>query len=333
MEIWQIILLIIVILAVIFFAFVSAVAKYLYEFAIDRRGKKNIHTEGKSPSAQIKRENPEQSASILRYTPEMVAALERDGEEIFIQSEDGLRLRAYEVMLPGSHDYAILCHGYLGNLEEMIRFGEEYRKRGFSVLLPDIRAHGKSEGTDRCMGWLARKDMLLWIDRAVRRDPQARVLLFGISMGGALVMMTGGEKLPPQVRGIIEDCGYTSAWDEFAYQVHDMFHLPVFPCLYAAGAIVKRRAGYRLKEASAVEQLKKCHVPMLFIHGGEDRFVPPWMLDKVYDAAAGPKEKLLIPGAGHARAAVVDPARYWQAVDRFLAAYFPKEGENGPAAE
>ena len=119
---------------------------------------------------------------------------------------------------------------------------------------------------------------------------------------------------------IIEDCGYSSVWDEFAGQLDELFGLPTFPVLDAASLVSQVRAGFGFKEASAVEQLKRASVPMLFIHGEDDTFVPYWMLDVVYDACASPeKERLSVPGAGHGEASWEDPALYWSTVEDFLA--------------
>lgn len=104
-----------------------------------------------------------------------------------------------------------------------------------------------------------------------------------------------------------------------AVQLDEMFGLPTFPVLDAASLVTRLRAGFGFKEASAVEQLKKTKLPMLFIHGEEDTFVPYWMLDVVYGACASPdKERLSVPGAGHGEASWEDPELYWSTVDAFL---------------
>ena len=139
-----------------------------------------------------------------------------------------------------------------------------------------------------------------------------------IGKGGATVMMTSGEALPENVRAIVEDCGYTSAWDEFRYQMKRTFSVPPFPVLYTTDALLRRRAGFSMREASAVEQLKKCRTPMLFIHGGKDAFVPFEMLAEVYAAAGCPKEQYIVPEAGHAESRAANPERYWQRVFGFL---------------
>ena len=134
-------------------------------------------------------------------------------------------------------------------------------------------------------------------------------------------MMVSGEELPDNVKLVIEDCGYSSVWDEFSFQMGSLFHLPDFPLLNAAELVCKIRAGYGFREASAVEQVKKCKLPTLFIHGDEDNFVPFAMLDKVYDAATCEKEKLVVQGASHGMACSTDTELYWKTVDAFTDKY------------
>jgi len=248
--------------------------------------------------------------------------LDASAHDVWIQSRDGLRLRAHRVDTDtNTGRYAILAHGYTANGRTMADFGRRFYDMGFTVLMPDLRGHGESEGHYIGMGWHDRLDMLLWIDAIVREDPDAEILLFGISMGGATVMMTAGEPLPPNVKAIVQDCGYTSVWDEFSGQMKEQFGLPPFPMMHVASLVTKIRAGYWLSEANAVRQVAKSTTPILFIHGEEDVFVPFWMLDVLYDAANCEKEKLVIPGAGHGNASTVDPAAYWRAVEAFVGRY------------
>ncbi|WP_294550865.1 alpha/beta hydrolase [uncultured Pseudoflavonifractor sp.] len=240
----------------------------------------------------------------------------------WLTSRDGLNLHAYRVDVPDTHRYAVVCHGYQSNASLTGGFARHFYDMGFTVLVPDARGHGLSEGDYIGMGWPERHDIVDWCRQIVDEDPQAEILLFGISMGGATVMMTSGEAdLPANVKCIVEDCGYTSVWDEFAEQLHQLFGLPTFPILDVTSLVTQIRAGYTFREASAVDQVAKSVTPTLFIHGDADTFVPFWMLDVVYNAAACEKEKLVIPGAAHAEASSVDPELYWGTVERFVAQY------------
>ncbi len=250
------------------------------------------------------------------------AWLDENSEDRWLQSHDGLKLHALYLPQQGEgHKYAVLCHGYGSIPQTMGRFASRFYEMGYSILAPAARTHERSEGRYASMGWLERRDIVAWVDSLVEQDPQAEVVLFGISMGGATVMMTAGEAdLSSNVKCVIEDCGYSSVWDEFAGQLKEMFGLPTFPVLDAASLVTQLRAGYGFQEASAVEQLKKTSLPMLFIHGEEDTFVPYAMLDVVYQACANPEKELLsIPSAEHGEASSVDPERYWSTVEAFLA--------------
>ena len=250
------------------------------------------------------------------------AWLADNAEDRWLTSHDGLALHGLYLPRPEtSHKYAVICHGYGGIPQGMGGFASRFYDMGYNILTPAARCHELSQGRYASMGWLERKDIVDWVDTLVEQDPEAEIVLYGISMGGATVMMTAGEAgLSPNVKCIIEDCGYSSVWDEFAGQLEEMFGLPTFPVLDAASLVCQVRAGFGFKEASSVESLKKASVPMLFIHGEDDTFVPYWMLDVVYEACASrSKERLSIPGAGHGEAAATDPELYWSTVEGFLA--------------
>ncbi len=244
-------------------------------------------------------------------------------EDVYIESDDGLKLHGYYGLNTStdSHKYIVLLHGYTGRGLDMAYFARHYYVQGWNYLVMDHRAHGQSEGKYIGMGWLDRLDILKWIDLIIERDPQAEIALHGVSMGGATVMMVTGENLPPNVKAAVEDCGYTSVYDEFANQLKDMFGLPPFPIIPAAELVTDIRAGYTFKEASSVKQVAKSVTPTLFIHGSDDTFVDFSMLDVVYEAASCEKEKLVVEGAGHARSQAVAPELYWSTVDAFLARY------------
>lgn len=243
-------------------------------------------------------------------------------EERTLQSRDGLSLHASAAVRgDGSHLWAILCHGYTGRGSDNSSAGYHFYENGYNVLLPDARGHGESEGDYIGMGWDERLDIVDWISQIIDTDPQAQIVLYGVSMGGATVMMVSGEALPENVKAIIEDCGYTSAWDEFSYQLKMLFKLPEFPILNYASLVTKIRSGWWIGEGSAIEQVKKSETPMFFIHGGADTFVPTYMLREVYDAANCEKEILLVEDAAHAQSSVVLGDEYWDRVLSFAGKY------------
>ncbi len=251
---------------------------------------------------------------------EEIAWCEQNGEHCWITSEDGLKLHALYYPNEQSHGkYVITCHGYRAKAQWNGSYLHKMYGMGYSILAPDARAHGESEGTYIGMGWLERRDIPKWAQYLIEKDPEARIALYGISMGGATVMMTVGEPLPSNVVAAIEDCGYSSVWEEFSMQIKAL-HLPVFPVMYVANVMVRAFAHYDLKEASSIEQLKKCKIPLLLMHGEADAFVPFRMFKEVCDAVPTEKQCLSFPGAGHAGSFSTNPQRYWTAIEDFLAA-------------
>lgn len=242
--------------------------------------------------------------------------------EVEILAHDGLRLHGYQFnQIAPTHKWAIVIHGYTSEAKMMAYYAQHFFEMGYHVLAPNLRGHGESEGEYIGMGWHDRLDVLTWIDFILTQDSKAEIVPFGISMGGATVMMLAGEMLPYQVKAIVEDCGYTSVCDEFTYQLRQMFHLRKYPMIPLASLICRVKAGYSFKEASSVAQLSKAKVPILFIHGDQDTFVPTSMLDVVYESCASQKQKLLIEGARHAESAYVNPELYWSTIYEFLSKY------------
>lgn len=238
----------------------------------------------------------------------------------YIESYDKLQLHSY-VVSQNSNKWAIVVHGYGGSGKLMSDKSKYFYDMGYNVLIPDLRGHGKSEGDYIGMGWKDRLDIISWINFIIKENPNAEIVLHGTSMGAATVLMTSGENLPSNVKAIVADCAYTSAWDEFSYQLETYLKVPSYYILNVTNMVTKLKAGYSLKEASALECVKKATVPILFIHGDKDKFVPYSMMDKLYDATISPKEKLTIEGGEHANSDLVSPFLYWLTVEDFLNQY------------
>ena len=243
-------------------------------------------------------------------------------EDLFLKSKDNLTLHNYVIKNKNnSNKWVIAVHGYTSQGTYMDSYAKRFYDMGYNIIIPDLRGHGKSEGTYIGMGWHERFDIVDLSNYIASTYKNSQIVLFGVSMGAATVMSASGEKLPRNVKVIIEDCGYTSTWSQFAYQLKALFKLPSFPMMHIASIICKFRAGYFISEASPIKQIKKSTTPTLFIHGDKDGFVPFFMLDELYNASPVEKEKLIINGAAHARASYVNPKLYWKTVEKFLNNY------------
>lgn len=243
-------------------------------------------------------------------------------KEVYTQSNDDLKLHSYYLKNKNNHKYALIFHGYMANAKAMFSTGYAFNHLDYNVLIPDARGHGLSQGDYIGMGWDDRKDVVSWIDYIIKQDQEAQIVLYGISMGGATVMMVSGEQLASNVKAIVEDCGYSDVMGIFSYQLKQIFNLPSFPIMNFSSAVAKVRAGYFLEDANAIKQLEKAKTPILFIHGDQDTFVPFTMLDQVYNAAKVEKKKIVVKGAGHGESSLkLGATKYWQEVDSFISKY------------
>lgn len=238
---------------------------------------------------------------------------------------NGARLHAYYIPAPKySKDAAftaIVVHGYNVNPINIMMLGRMYHDEfGFNVLMPSLRDHGKSEGECVQMGWLDRLDLIEWSKFAHGMFDDYCQVYHGMSMGAATVMMASGENLPYYVRGIIEDCGYTSVGNELVYALkHYLSIKKPNKVLEDARQRCLKRFGWDMNDASSQAQLTKCTVPMLFIHGDSDKLVPSTMLKENYDAKMrGYREMWLAPGSKHSMSYPDHPEEYTEKVRTFF---------------
>lgn len=302
------------VIIIIFGISLGFVGNYFYNLALNPNTSKDIvfgtPEEAEATSGQVLDSDVTWLLNDSNYTDE------------YITSSDKLKLHSYKVTNQNnSNKWVIAVHGYTSEGINMSTYAKHYYDNGYNVLIPDLRAHGLSEGNYIGMGWDDRLDIISWINSILNENPNAEIILHGVSMGAATVLMTSGEEIPSNVKAIVADCGYTSVWDEFAYQLDDLFSLPEFPILNVSSMVAKIRAGYFLGEASSLKQVKNSKTPILYIHGDKDDFVPYYMMEELYNATSSEKEMLTIKGAEHAKASEVDPETYWNTVNNFINKY------------
>lgn len=267
------------------------------------------------------------------YVPEIRASrewlTEKPHEDVYITSRDGLRLHGTYFDCQGSKHAVVCFHGYTSEgLNDYTSIARFYMEHGFSLMIVDERAHGKSEGTYIGFGCLDRYDAKLWMEHMVERlGADCELMLHGISMGAATVLMSTGLTLPQQVKGAVSDCAFTSAWEVFSHVLRNMYHMPAFPVMQIADRMARKEAGYGLDECNARDEVKKAGIPILFIHGDADTFVPCSMVHELYEACQSPKELLVVRGASHAEAYYKDTPAYESAVEGLMGRIFEKEGK------
>lgn len=290
---------------------------YFYDFAIKRSRKKFLEN-----NETADKDTKDTDTGVIPWNTDWFDA--NENEIWTIRSKDGLKLTGYYFAAnEPTTKTVIVAHGYNSTARDMSVFGQFFaEKLGYNVLLPDARGHGNSEGNYIGFGWHERKDYLQWIEKVIQiQGEDSQIALFGVSMGGATVMMVSGEELPEQVKVIVEDCGYSSVQEQLSFQLKSMFKLPSFPLVHTTSLLTGAKAGYRFSEASAVKQVAKAKVPMLFIHGSKDDFVPTQMVYQVYNACQTPKDLLIVDGAVHAESQGTNPAIYEAKIKEFVENY------------
>lgn len=243
-------------------------------------------------------------------------------EKFTITSFDGLKLSGkYYECKPG-YPMELMFHGYRGNSERDLSGAVQ---RCFllnrNVLVVDQRTSGNSEGNVISFGINESKDCLSWVNFAVEHfGPDVKIILTGISMGASTVMMAAGMELPPNVIGVLADCGYTSAKEIIKKVIHEM-KLPenlLYPFVKLGARIYGH---FDLEESSPLEAMKKCRIPIIFIHGESDDFVPCEMSRANYEACVAPKRLFTVADAGHGLSYLLDNDGYFKTVREFSNQY------------
>ncbi len=245
-------------------------------------------------------------------------------KDTFITNANGVRLHGYYVESSiKTNKTALIIHGYTDNAIRMFMIGYLYnRDLNYNIVIPDLQFHGLSEGNAIQMGWKDRLDVLEWANVALNKfGTESSIVVHGISMGAATTMMLSGTEQLQQIKCYVEDCGYTSVWDEFSQELNVRFGLPEFPIMHVSSLMSNALLGWSFKEASALESIKRCNKPMLFIHGDQDTFVPTWMVYDLYKAKPQPKKLWIVEGAEHAVSYLENKEEYTKYVANFIEQY------------
>lgn len=245
--------------------------------------------------------------------------IEHDARDVYISSDDGLKLHGLWVPADNPRGTVLFAHGYRSTF--LVDFGlafDFYHKRGMNLLIPDQRSHGKSQGRYITFGVKESYDMQSWIDFHNRNFGNYAVILSGLSMGASTMLYLADRQLPDNVKGIIADCGFTSPKEILSSVFTDVTHLPAIPSMWAAELFARIFAGFSLYQCDTRKTLRKNRLPVLMVHGTDDGFVPCKMTEEGYAVCAGPKQLLLVDGADHGVSFLVARERYTAMVEDFI---------------
>ena len=295
-------------------ALLFAVAYLIWGFSISCvRSKKtgtNVVKKSVGQSLDTYRVQIKESIEWVRSTP---------STRVYIDSYDGLKLSARYFEVKDSPLTMILFHGFrsIGDRDfgMSVKF---YTEAGFSVLLVDERAHGESEGNFITYGVRERFDCVSWAKYAAEKLGAEHIVLGGMSMGSTTVQMATELDLPTEVIGVVADCGFTSPADIVSKVMRDMGVSPrlVLPIL---NFCFRTFAGFDVYACSTVEALSKNErIPVLFIHGRDDGFVPCEMSERGYAACRSRKQLVIVDGADHGLSYLTDKEKVTRELFGFI---------------
>ena len=244
-------------------------------------------------------------------------------ERVSITSSDGLQLSARLYLHPEAKGILLFFHGYRSSADiDASGAAEYYYNLGYSLLLPDQRSHGQSQGRFITFGIREKDDCVLWSRWCARRfGDDCPQILSGLSMGATTVLMAAGQKLPDSVRCIIADCGFSSPADILRKVIRSDYHVPPIIILPAIAFYAKHRAGFSIDAYSTYTAMETNALPVLFVHGLADAFVPCEMTEACYARCTAPKRLVLVEGAGHGLSFLVDTPRLKKELQDFLSRY------------
>jgi len=244
-------------------------------------------------------------------------ALEK--QEVYVDSQYGYKIHGFFFPNSDSKKIIILCHGITWSLYGSVKYMDIFFKRGFSVFIYDHRNHGLSGGKNTSYGYYEKFDLKKCTDWLFNKLGEDIIVgLHGESMGAGIVLQN--ITIDQRIKFCIDDCGYSDAEDLFKHRLEKDYNIKRFPIVKLASIISKMRVGWEFKDVSPLTTLPSIEIPILFIHGEGDDYVPAFMCKQMYEVKNGYKEIYIAPNAGHAEAYWNNKDEYEKKVDGFLKA-------------
>ncbi|MEI0557812.1 alpha/beta hydrolase [Brachyspira intermedia] len=267
-----------------------------------------------------KESSKEESEEKKRIKEERRKWFESSQKDVYTISSDNLKLHAH-LINNNSNVYVIIVHPYEARGSYMKYFIEKFYNMGFNILAIDLRTHGESEGKIYSLGYLERLDVLAWIKYINDNYNDSQIILYGISMGANAVMMCCNEDNTNNVKAIIEDAGFTNAYEQLKRRLDMAYKFSFLPIVEATSLMSKIRLGFSFEDIDVKKRVAMSKIPILFIHGDKDELVDYNMVNKLYDACSSEKEKLIIKDGHHISAVFSNENLYWNTIKNFIDKY------------
>ena len=296
-------------------------SKYLMRVALDRDMPKS------SDKSKTRLTGSRALTEFASGIEEISAAFEAiEHETVTISSADGIELVGHWFPVPKAKRVIVAMHGWRSSWSrDFGAISDFWRESGCSVLYAEQRGQNNSGGDYMGFGVLERHDCAAWIDWVnEKNEEKLPIYAAGISMGAATVLMAAGLELPENVRGIIADCGFTSPHAIWKHVAEDNLHLSYGIIGRIADDMCKKKINIGSKDYSTLYALENTNIPVLFIHGSEDHFVPIEMTYENYKACASEKRLLVVPGADHGMSYFVEKEKYEKTVLEFFSDFDKK---------
>ncbi|MBE6715978.1 MAG: alpha/beta hydrolase [Ruminococcaceae bacterium] len=251
---------------------------------------------------------------------------EQQFTEYEIENAEGKIVKGYFLPAKKTSDVYVFCApGFKTDAKRQFRFIAKYfHDKNINIFMIDHRASGESDGRYISFGMYEYYDAMQWLyfmKETFGND--IKIILYGVSMGAATVNnMCGDASLPENVKFVISDCSFTSPWELFRYSLKNA-HWPVFPLLQGVNMYNRIFNRFSFKDCNTpIESVKYMKLPVLFIHGKRDNFVPWQMVNKLYDECSSPdKELFIVEDAPHCACYLKAPEEYEAKINKLIEKY------------